>query len=206
MAIVFNPPLDTATVLAIPPSYQDGAELDVCFTATFDSVDELAKLEHDNVQIELWSNIPVSGRPVGDWGALKFCKTYSLDGITTSTVNRGAQVLRLSPLNAPSPDAHDPFVLQLAFTTQVPTGATQYKYTYRLIHPDGSTEWLGQYGRDGVLLIERADPRITPAPTMDWTYGSGQASLQLPQETSEVEVAQLNTDLDWSSWVVDSNG
>jgi hypothetical protein len=65
MSITFNPPLDTATVLAVPPSYLDGAELDLCFSAKFDSAEALAAVQRDNVRVELWSNIPVVGRSAG---------------------------------------------------------------------------------------------------------------------------------------------
>jgi hypothetical protein len=197
MAISFNPPLDTATVLAVPPSYRDNAELDLTFTAKFDSADNLLSIQRDSVRVELWSNIPSSGRHLGDWGALEFTPEDSVDA------SEDAEHASITTLNEQTPNT----TLHLRFTTRIPARGTQFSYTYRLVYPNGDVKWLGQYGRDGVLLIERADPRVKLAAGARWTTrASGELVSEHSQGAYEVEVARLNSDLAWSAWVVDRAG
>jgi hypothetical protein len=184
MTISFNPPLDTATVLAVPSSYRDGAELDLCFSAKFTSADAPAPTE----RVELWSNIPVSGRAAGSWGALEF-----VDEDSDEAQDHGS--------------SQEHTTLRLRFTTHIPARGTQFSYTYRIMSADGSTRWLGQYGRDGVLLIERADPRIKLTPGLGWSVRpSGETTAENIQDAYEAEVARLNPDLAWSAWTVDRAG
>jgi hypothetical protein len=193
MSITFNPPLDTATVLAVPPSYLDGAELDLCFSAKFDSAEALAAVQRDNVRVELWSNIPVVGRGAGKWGALAFSAE------TTSVAGDSGDVS--------ASDVQEHTTLRLRFVTHIAARGTQFSYTYRMVQPDGTIKWLGQYGRDGTLLVERADPRIKLTPTLGWSVRSGgETVVENVQDAFEAEVARLNSKLAWSAWTIDRAG
>jgi hypothetical protein len=49
--------------------------------------------------------------------------------------------------------------LVLRFGTHFPTpiwgGPLRFCYTYRLVYPDGGMQWLGEFGKDGELFVER---------------------------------------------------
>ncbi|KAJ6627267.1 hypothetical protein B0H10DRAFT_1996298 [Mycena sp. CBHHK59/15] len=46
--------------------------------------------------------------------------------------------------------------LSLEFSVPL-SGQSRFSFTYRLVYPSGETKWLGQYGHNGTLVLDRKD-------------------------------------------------
>ena len=76
MQLVFQPPLGHTTTLKVPPSPSHlTPDSSVTFKATVGSGD--LEVLSEGVRVELWTDLPMPGRPRGEWGAVEFtnCKS-----------------------------------------------------------------------------------------------------------------------------------
>jgi hypothetical protein len=149
MGIAFNPPLGKSLHLAVDASQR--APVQLCFRASLDSDDELQL--KGGAKVQVWSNLPAPERAAGEWGETTFereeaeegeekghCAAPSTTATAPDTVS-GAIQARATALHA--------------YFTVPPSVQTHFAYTYRLVYPSGMVRWLGEYGRNGQLCLDR---------------------------------------------------
>jgi hypothetical protein len=210
MTLKFFPPLAATTPLAVPPAGADGAStaLELIFTATCASPAARNTLVNAGARIELWTDLPVGGRAPGEWGALAFAAPSPSAPEPKPT----SEDVPTFALDGPAPPPHaadDGRALRLCCTALVPAYAgagTHYRFTYRVAHADGRVDWLGEYGRDGVLALERADARAQLAAPARWDVRTQEEAVCAVEGTEDVEVLVLEPKLDWKIWTVDADG
>jgi hypothetical protein len=150
MHISFHPPVDQTVPISVLPH---ASTVQLHFTATLNSQKAYDEFKRDGVRIQVWSDIPAGGREEGEWGELSFEEgiSYKEDNSLSETVSL------LSEDTDRGSKGHT-----LCLDCTVPLfGQSRFAYTYRLVYPDGDIRWLGQFGRNGTLILEYADLRIT---------------------------------------------
>ncbi|KAF7339957.1 RING finger protein 8 [Mycena venus] len=113
------------------------------FTATLKSSTD-HELASGRVKLQVWSDIPGSGRNAGEWGETEFKPVSPL-------LENG--LLLLPPGETPQEKTS----LTLAFSIPVSDYAQRFSFTYRMVYPNGHIEWLGQYGHNGTLVLDWMD-------------------------------------------------
>lgn len=136
-------------------------------TASFASRDAFQQAKRDGTRVEMYTNLPV-GVANGEWHALLF--KYTDEDDTTAYLD-----LELPPTTA---DA-------------------RFSFTYRLVHARGAVQWLGEYGRDGVLDIEHQEDRFSP---VEGCKLDGDRVVCVSGTSTSAAVAKLNLALDWVCW------
>ncbi|KAL1663984.1 hypothetical protein GGF50DRAFT_88969 [Schizophyllum commune] len=153
MRIAFNPALGTTTRVAVPSL--DG-EAHMRLLAVLDEK-EYAELKKAGAIVQAWSDMPGGGRCAGQWGELDFVE---IDAAGAAGDDEGA--LNLGPLDADSSTVADSTQHTLALPLVVPLAgrAVEFAFTYRLLYPSGQVRWLGQFGNNGRLVVEREVPPV----------------------------------------------
>lgn len=199
MRVSFTPALGQTTVV---PVADDAEEVQLLFRASFDSEEDRAHAKQERIRVEVWSDIPVEGRAPGEWGALAFEHS-------SEDASRGSDTFSLLPRSdVPSQGeaaAKTHGALHLKLTARLPYVRAQFSYTYRLVFPSGEIRWLGEYGRNGSLVLERRDPRFNLR--KGWTTeNEGLHLWHAETPADDVEVAELSRDFDWFCWAVGGEG
>lgn len=201
MHISFNPPLGEHVVAAVPPEAED---VELHFTATFGSRRDYDEFKGAGARLEVWTELQVGTKPEGQWGELAFpYEPRAADDLGSTDIDMGNtfSLLPADSLGSTSPD--EQLTLSLTFRSRISDRA-QAGYTYRLIYPHG-VEWLGEFGRDGVLVFKREDPRLALSEGWrshsDASYQWQSASAQVGPDP-EHEVAKLSTEFEWYIWAV----
>ncbi|KAI0359125.1 hypothetical protein OH77DRAFT_1575685 [Trametes cingulata] len=158
MQLTFSPALGEQTVLKVAPKAsgsQRPAAQSVLFRATFESRESLLKARADGIKVELWSDVPVEGRSWGEWGAAQFGPLES-----ESTPNEEVPTFSLGDAaEADDPVRENSLYVRLRVSLHDHVGA-RFSFTYRLVYPSGEVRWLGEFGRNGELAIERGLPGV----------------------------------------------
>lgn len=155
MQLTFSPALGEQTFLKAAPlaSGRPAAPQSILFRATFDSRESFLKAQADGVRVELWSDVPAEGRSRGQWGASQF-----------KTLEPGnAQAEETSTFLPMAVEEEDLPENTLFVHLRVPLGNyidARFWFTYRLVHPSGEIQWLGEFGRNGELVIEKGLPGV----------------------------------------------
>ncbi|KAI0768550.1 hypothetical protein BD413DRAFT_479435 [Trametes elegans] len=194
MPLTFSPALGEQTVLKVAPKASDQfAAQTVLFKATFDSRESLLNHCADGIKVELWSDVPVFGRPSGEWGAVEF---GSLEPETV--LPEGAQIF--SPGSVEERDSGAAQENSLYIPLRVPlhdhVGA-RFSFTYRLVHPSGHVQWLGEYGRNGELVVEQGLPGVDLREGWNITEDGTYRTHAFPGERVLGHLTDPNI---WSSW------
>ncbi|KAI0374441.1 hypothetical protein BV20DRAFT_1011471 [Pilatotrama ljubarskyi] len=158
MHLTFSPALGQETVLKVAPkasgSERPAAE-SVLFKATFDNRESLLEARADGIKVELWSDVPVGGRSYGEWGASRFgpLETESTppQEVPTFSLGDASEDDDLSSENS--------LYVRLRVPLHDHVGA-RFSFTYRLVYPSGEVRWLGEFGRNGELLVEQGLPGV----------------------------------------------
>jgi hypothetical protein len=196
MQISFNPPLEQVVRVSVLPGVE---EVQLSCRATFVSADDLEEFRRSGAKVELWSNFPIAGRPGGDWNERVFRETEdkerlalelgsSHDAIILGGSDGGSNQNRVKEENS----------LFLEFDVVV-SEQVQFEYTYRMVFPSGEIRWLGDFGRNGYLWLEKGDDRVSLGkgwnmqPDGDFLWETNPDS----SDDSEIEVAQLSADFDY---------
>ncbi|KAI0823020.1 hypothetical protein BC628DRAFT_1454357 [Trametes gibbosa] len=154
MRLTFSPALGEQTILKVAPAASARpAAQSILFRATFDSRESLLQAHADGVRVELWSDIPAGGRSLGEWGSSQF-RSLEPKGVPAG----GAPTFSLS-------DEEDELVRDASLHVhfRVPLDyhvGTRFSFTYRLVYPSGKVEWLGEFGRNGEIVIEQGLPGV----------------------------------------------
>ncbi|TFK57488.1 hypothetical protein OE88DRAFT_139937 [Heliocybe sulcata] len=194
MRVSFTPPSGQTTVLPVPEGV---SEAQLLFRAVFESEEEVAHAKQEGVKVQVWSDIPCDGRAMGEWGALTL---EELPGDDDSFAEGTISLAPRSPY-------HSQDAFRLKITAHLPQGQARFSYTYRLLYPSGEIKWLGEYGCNGSLVLERRDPRFSLRD--GWRMESEAVRLwQNEKETSAegVEVVELSKEFDWLCWSVGGEG
>ena len=175
--ISFNPTLNETTILNIP--FHPGH---LTFTATVTPDDEL-QLDSRSI-IQIWADIPDNNQPLGlikgeqqEWSARSF-----------EFQNNSSTAYLPIPFQS---FLHDPY-------------RSHFSFTYRILHPDGRVQWLGEYGKNGSLIVNRYDDRLVLFG--DWAANPLGHSFT-PKSTikSPLQVLALSDKIQWRCWDL-SNG
>lgn len=192
MAILFSPPRGETALIKVPTHSTSTVQLH--FTATFGSQDDYDTAQRDGVRVELWTDIPDEDHGKGGWRAIHFQDSGS------NVVKDSDESFSFQPKASTSTSK----VLHIQTSVRF-SGRQRYGYTHRLVYPSGEVKWLGDYGRDGVLIVEHGDPRfvqgkeILEAPESEQTIFSDQG-------WKDSELGQLSPDFDWSVCGIQENG
>lgn len=208
MHVTFTPALgEVARLVTTGPFGVDGktaSAQDLVFKATFDSRESYDRAKRDGVRVEMWTDLPVLEQPDWEWAALAFEEPAK-----AGQVQSGRKVLSLV-----SPEVHpaihgeeNALYARLSVRLHEYTPGHQFSFTYRLVYPSGEIRWLGEYGHNGVLVVERG---VIPAAlgvhlNESWNVGSdGKAETQVVGVV-EREVGRLSGELNWSTWAIEEN-
>ncbi|KAI9066679.1 hypothetical protein FKP32DRAFT_1621822 [Trametes sanguinea] len=155
MRLTFSPALGEQTVLKVAPVASGRpATQSVLFKAAFEDRETFLDAQANGVKVEVWSNIPVAGRSFGEWGAFEFgelrCETVP-EGTPTFSVQDTAQ--------DPEDEEESSLYVHVRAAFHEHFDG-RFSFTYRLVYPSGEIKWLGTFGRNGELVIERGLPGV----------------------------------------------
>ncbi|EMD41656.1 hypothetical protein CERSUDRAFT_110229 [Gelatoporia subvermispora B] len=195
MHLTFTPALCETKTVVVPPGAA-GSRTELLFRATFGSREALAQAQRDGVRVEMWTDLPVEGKLTGEWGAYPFdpippvpsgCSAFSLiDPQEDPEAGLGENVV------------HCKFALDLSQTDR-----TRFALTYRLVYPSGDVKWLGPYGGDTAIQIERGLPGMTLYE--GWNDLEDGAAVFKSDAVQEKVAAKLHLEHKWSSWAIREN-
>ena len=157
MHLTFSPALGQTTTVKIAPSSacDAGQTQTIVFKATFESRETYRQARKDRVKVELWTDFPVPGRVQGEWGPIAF--EYPPDDVETLPTESSSRTFSLRPEDEPGLNTAVYLHLRGPFQDRV---GLQFSFTYRLKFPSGRVEWLGDYGSNGLVTIQRGLPGI----------------------------------------------
>lgn len=190
MHVVFSPALGETVHVSAGTTRKHTIQLH--FTATLTSAD-YEEAASGRIRLQVWSDI---GRNSGEWGETEF-----------------------KPLPTPLPlDEHGFSLLpgihdqshdietRLAVDLSVPLSghSSSFSFTYRILYPDGEIKWLGHYGHNGILVLDRAhDPVIL---NEDWAHENDPYRwTSNGRPVQDVEVAKLSRPSDYIAYPVAEN-
>ncbi|KAH9890961.1 hypothetical protein C8Q73DRAFT_734656 [Cubamyces lactineus] len=156
MQLTFSPVLGEQTILKVAPVASGRpASQSMLFKATFENREALLKARADGVKVEVWSDIPVDGRSHGEWGALAFGE------LETTRAPQGAPSFSLASdaKDGDDADLENSLYVHVRAPFHEHIGA-HFSFTYRLVFSTGEVKWLGEFGRNGELVIEQGLPGV----------------------------------------------
>lgn len=133
----FFPALGETIQVSVPPVRTTSLQLR--FEARLSSEDYL-QLRNVGANLQLWSNIGAAS----EWGQLDF-QFFSSESPTVNAMS----------LLGPSDHDDQSKALSLAVSVPFPTEPLHYSFTYRLVYPSGEIKWLGSFGHNGSLVIDK---------------------------------------------------
>lgn len=130
--------------------------------------------------IQIWSDIPDNSQPSVDrkqqeWSprSFQFCQNTSA-----------------AELSIPFPDFIHP-------------SRSQFSFTYRILHPDGRIQWLGDFGKNGSLIVNRYDDRLVLFG--DWsTDNLGYLFTAKSAIKAPLQAFSLSDKIQWRCWDLSS--
>ena len=187
MTITFFPPRETVSIRATPDSATN-----LHFSATFSSKAEYNDIKRDGGIVELWTNIPDSQGVEGQWRAISF---EDWDANLSASVH-STETVSFEPKVESTSDSK---VLHLHLAVPNSSWQKWYQYTHRIAYPQfDSIKWLGDYGRDGVLVIAADESPTNSDRCKTISSSTGDSRERL--------VAQLSPNADWSVFAVQGDG
>ncbi|KAJ6604305.1 hypothetical protein DFH09DRAFT_1354087 [Mycena vulgaris] len=142
MLITFSPALGETLHVSANGTRKSTVQLHFAATILFPA--DYEHIASGRVKLQVWSDIPASGRSSGDWGEAEFRPVQF-----NSPHDQGFSLV---------PDKkRDEIRTTLTVTFSVPLSAQHFSFTYRLVYPTGDIKWLGQYGQNGTLVLDRTD-------------------------------------------------
>ncbi|KAJ7139785.1 hypothetical protein C8R44DRAFT_975527 [Mycena epipterygia] len=138
MRIAFSPALGETVHVSVgarKPATQ------LHFTASLSSPADYDQLASGLVKLQVWSDIPANGRGTGDWGEAEFKPVPATD-------EAGFSLLV---------DERNEIKTSLTLDFSVSSSGQRFSFTYRMVYPSGEIKWLGHYGHNGTLVLDRTD-------------------------------------------------
>ncbi|KAJ7462723.1 hypothetical protein B0H11DRAFT_2054004 [Mycena galericulata] len=143
MRIVFNPALGETVHVSVSGTRRPTTELH--FIAAFSAPADYEQVASGRVKLQVWSDIPASGRGSGDWGEAEFKPIFPSND----------RAFSLLP-----PHEEEEIRTSLAVGFSVPVSGHRFSFTYRLVYPTGEIKWLGAYGHNGTLVLSRTNSPV----------------------------------------------
>ncbi|GLB36428.1 hypothetical protein LshimejAT787_0307160 [Lyophyllum shimeji] len=205
MPILFSPALPDTVHVAVPADAftSNDATAVLNFTATLPVTDH-AELKRNGGRVQLWSNIPFDGPAgsTGDW------LSYDLEEESPTVDGAGASTTEVLMGNARQDGAEAQEWSVLSLRVYVPLadrGQSRFAFTYRVVYGSGEIRWLGEFGRNGTLVVQQTDPTFLLAD--DWLPGEGGLVCTAAGEAAQTEsvVIRLVNPSDYTVWTVDGN-
>ncbi|KAI0961194.1 hypothetical protein AcV7_000361 [Taiwanofungus camphoratus] len=203
MQLTFFPALGETAHVSIPPrtSARQGSMQELVFRAVFDSRASYDQAQRDGVKVEMWTDLPADGRASGEWGAVSFNKHEHEE---PSNPESGAGHTTLSLLSSERRDTSGWEQDEYAFYASLSlwlhdSSPARFSFTYRLVYPSGEIQWLGTFGWNGQLVIERGFTGVSLGE--GWTSRGGRFEFY-ENASGEREVGRLSGDMEWSSWAM----
>lgn len=187
MRIVFSPALgDTVhvSVGAQRPATQ------LHFTATLSSPADYDQVASGLIKLQVWSDIPANDRGTGDWGEAEFKPVPVAD-------EHGFSLLT---------DERNEIKTSLTLDFSVPSSGERFSFTYRMVYPSGEIKWLGHYGHNGTLVLDRADS--DPVFLNDGWVPADDESYRRDSDgrpVQDFEVVKLSHPADYTPYSVDES-
>jgi len=169
MPIVFTPALPDTVHVAVPADSLSSNHAVLNFTATLHVADH-DELRRNRGSVQLWSDIPFDHATAspGDWVACDFEEVTAPGGASAAST---MEVL-LGDVRRDYTESQERSVLSLQICVPLAkNGQSRFAFTYRLVYRSGEIRWLGEYGQNGTLVIERTDPELIL--TDGWVPGEG---------------------------------
>ena len=93
--------------------------------------------------------------------------------------------------------------LSIPFLDFIHPSRSQFAFTYRILHPDGRIQWLGDFGKNGALIVNRYDDRLVLFG--DWA-ANHQGNLFTAKSAikSPLQVFSLSDKIQWRCWDLSS--
>jgi len=93
--------------------------------------------------------------------------------------------------------------LSIPFPDFIHPSRSQFSFTYRILHPDGRVQWLGDFGKNGSLIVNRYDDRLVLFG--DWSTNH-QAHLFTAKSAikAPLQVFTLSDKIQWRCWDLSS--
>ena len=89
--------------------------------------------------------------------------------------------------------------LSIPFQDLIHSSNSQFSFTYRILHPDGRIQWLGDYGKNGSLIVNRYDDRLVLFG--DWaTNPLGHSFTPKSTVKTPLQVFSLSDKTQWRCW------
>ncbi|KAG6832249.1 hypothetical protein H0H92_004214 [Tricholoma furcatifolium] len=184
MSIVFSPAiLDTVHV----PINSSSTTLK--FTATLNTAD-YDTFQKQGARIQLWSNIPVDGDTSGNWSSCDF------ESDLPAPVDPQESVKVVSLSNEDEDENHTlpPGRTVLSLRILLPQSNNEqefFSFTYRILYSSGEIRWLGEFGRNGALILKRADTKVALGLSSEWTYKQG-GYVYTRTDTKDIPVIRIS--------------
>ncbi|KAI0670165.1 hypothetical protein C8Q78DRAFT_975880 [Trametes maxima] len=157
MQLTFSPALGEQTVLrAAPAASGRSASQSILFIATFDSRESLQEAQRDGIKVEVWSDVPAGGRLPGEWGAMQF-GTLEPGSVLRPQVTGTFALQDTKEEGGLAEDGSLYVHLKVPLSDRV---GARFSFTYRLVYPSGHVQWLGEFGKNGELVVERGLPGV----------------------------------------------
>ena len=173
--ISFKPPLGEAVDIISSPLSPGNQPTSILFSAHL-SQGNYEKLVRDGGRVQLWSDIPRVGKVNnGAWGKMDF-----------NEVRREVYPTELRRITLNSNAKEDAVVVVLSLLVSLPTptpasDATKkrrFSFTYRIVYGSGGITWLGQFGKNGVVIVSRGaqpDSLYGLALSQGWSVNQAQS-------------------------------
>ncbi|KAG8747671.1 hypothetical protein FRC10_000214 [Ceratobasidium sp. 414] len=197
MQLVFTPDLGSSVTLATAP----GSVLQLAARV---SSHDYRHAVATGTFVEIWSDLPRPGAPVGEWGATRFIPAPVLPEYRDA--GAPPNVLSLLP---PDPEpvptssaAPETTLLVASFVVPPGTDSVDYQFTYRLAHTNESGiwhTWLGDSGCNGHLILKPDAPPIEGLVfTSPWDITDN-----VRHSAPDGPVASFAGPVEWSGWALD---
>lgn len=195
MSLTFNPALGSVTAIHVP----EVGNACLRFTASFSSREAFEQARSEAARVEMWTNLPID-ESNGDWHALPF--VYPEDPyVKTNESERPTLVLGPTDYKDGSDVTGKDVFLDIVLPSSL--CGTRFSFTYRIVRSWGAIEWLGAYGQNGDLVLERLEERFTLAQGCSLKDG---LLVCGEDKAEESPVAQLSQDIDWVCWALGREG
>ncbi|KAI0076268.1 hypothetical protein K474DRAFT_1285091 [Panus rudis PR-1116 ss-1] len=201
MHLTFNPSLCQETTVPLP---ENAAHYDLQFKATFDSNASYEQAKRDGTRVEMWTDLPAIGGTdeVGGWRALAFAFPESLHQAESDKEEVSLSCVPSQQYQVDAGESEKSVYLHARLDSAAVQGTPTFSFTYRLVYRDGGVQWLGAYGQNGVLRIERRDARISA----DESRAELKGDLFKAKGQVGENVGALNPAFNWESVAFDKNG
>ncbi|TFK41336.1 hypothetical protein BDQ12DRAFT_679287 [Crucibulum laeve] len=205
MSISFTPALEETLRLPVPSAaFTDALQLEFSALLNLCDYDQLKK---DGAKVQIWTNTPLAGHAAGEWRELDFVEAKE-----SSTSAHPSTLVSLLPNGTlPPGKAENSNEVALTLRFYVPlskysTGQSQlqYAFTYRIVYASGEIKWLGQFGRNGSIILDYSSTSDSVSPLRDgWTAGEypGSYVYQLDDVNSNDEdLLEIGSSTDYHVW------